>query len=163
MRTKRRHRKKRSTKIAQLNITALMDMFTIILLFLLQTFSAEGQAFTSTETFKLPESTAVAPITPELMVQITQDEIIVEGKVVVDLKDIRLGGDTPLIKPLEDALTEIAKQSVYIAKRNEELELSRTVIIMGDRRIPFELLEAIMYTSGRVGYNNLSLAVVSNR
>lgn len=140
-----------------------MDMFTIILLFLLQTFSAEGEAFTVSETFKLPESSAIAPITPELMVQITNDEIIVEGKVVVNIQDIRIESGAPLIKPLENALTEIAKQSVYIAKRNEELELSRTVIIMGDRRISFEILEAVMYTAGRVGYNNLSLAVISNR
>ena len=154
-----RRKKKRST-IAYLGMVSLMDMFTIILIFLLHTFSAEGEAVTSTKDFRLPVSTSVAEYRSRLTVMVTSRSIMVEGVKVVDLKD--LSTDELLIEPLFKVLTEEAKKSLFIAGINPELALNREVIIQGDRKISFELLQRVMFTCGQVGYNNIALAVVSS-
>ena len=63
--------------------------------------------------------------------------------------------------PLYEALKKEAEKSIYIAGVNKDVALSREVILLGDRNIPFLALEKIMYTCGQVGYNNIRLAVIS--
>ena len=153
---RKRHNQREAT-VAYLNLNSLMDMFTIILIFLLVSFSAEGESVTSSDKFKLPTSTSEEPIRPRLLLQITQEEIIVEGKVIVLLKDI--DPEVMIIKELYAELQEQAKTSIFIAGENVELELNREVVLLGDRTTPFKMLERLMFTCGLVGYNNISLAV----
>ncbi len=144
--------------VAHLTLVSLMDMFTIILLFLLQAFSVEGEAFTTSEKFKLPLSTAQEEFRPRLTVQVTRSEILVEGMKVMEAGEEAAKGDM-LLRPLFEELEREAEKSLFIAGANPEVELSREVVILGDRTIPFALLERVMFTCGQVGYNNISLAV----
>ncbi|MCK4738816.1 MAG: biopolymer transporter ExbD [Deltaproteobacteria bacterium] len=153
---KRRHNKRGAT-VASLNLNSLMDMFTIILIFLLVSFSTERENPSATTTFKLPSSTSEEAMRPRLTIQITQDVIIVEGKQVVNIKDI--DPNETIISPLYAELQELAKTSIFIAEVNAELELDREVVFQGDRTIPFALLQRLMFTCGQVGYSNISLAV----
>ncbi|MCK4846416.1 MAG: biopolymer transporter ExbD [Deltaproteobacteria bacterium] len=155
----RRRRNKKGNVVATLSLVSLMDMFTIVLIFLLHSFSATGETFATSDKFQLPVSTATAAIRPALTIQVTTKDIMVEGRVVVARSE--LIKDKVLIEPLLTELEEEAKKSVFIAGINKSMELSRTVIILGDRSIDFSLLERVMYTCGQVGYNNITLAVLS--
>lgn len=155
----RKRRNKRGSAVAYLSMVSLMDMFTIILIFLLHTFSAEGEVFSSSATFKLPQSTSEEPYRARLGIQITRQDIIVDGRKVASISELAPG--ELMIKPLYDELTEQAKKSLLIAGFNPELELNREVVIQGDKTIPFALLQKVMFTCGQVGYNNISLAVIS--
>ena len=66
--------------MAYLSLVSLMDMFTIILIFLLVSFSTSGETVTTTKEFILPVSTATEAIKPRLLVQITANDIVVEGE-----------------------------------------------------------------------------------
>lgn len=155
-----RRRNKRGSVVAYASMTSLMDMFTIILIFLLSTFSADTANISSSKKFTLPDSTATTPYKQRLSIQITTDEILVEGVVVTTVDDA-LKSEELLIKPLHKALEDEAKKSIFIAQSNSEMELSREVVIQGEKSIPFKLIEKIMFTSGQIGYNNISLAVIS--
>ncbi len=137
-----------------------MDMFTIILIFLLHSFSATGDTFSTSPTFKLPISTSTEQFQPRVTVQITADDIIVEGIKVAEVKNIPTGGEL-LIMPLYEELEKHARKSIFIAGINPSLELKKEVVVMGDRSIPFSILQKVMYTCGQVGYNSIELAVIS--
>lgn len=156
----RKRRVRRGSAVAYLSMVSLMDMFTIVLLFLLQSFSTESETFAVSPKFKLPASTARETFKSRLTVQITSTEIIVDGKKVADIADVPEKGDM-LIKPLEQELNALTNRSAFIAEANPSVKLTREVIILGDKGIPFSLLEKVMFTCGQVGYNNIYLAVTS--
>ena len=81
----KKHRFKRSPTVAYLSITSLMDMFTIILLFLLHGFSQDEGAFAISQKLTLPVSTSIEAVRPKLTIQITEKELIIEGKKVIDI------------------------------------------------------------------------------
>lgn len=135
-------------------------MFTIVIIFLLQSFSTESETFAVSHKFKLPTSTAREAFKSRLTVQITLNEIIVDGKKVADVSDVPEKGDM-LIKPLQEELSSLIGRSAFIAEANPSVKLTREVIILGDKGIPFSLLEKVMWTCGQVGYNNIYLAVTS--
>ncbi len=155
-----KRKSKRPSLVAYTSMTSLMDMFTIILMFLLSTFSADTANISASKKFTLPQSTATAPYKQRLGIQITTDEILVEGIVVTTVREA-LASEELLIGPLHEALEAEAKKSIFIAESNLEMELSREVVIQGEKSIPFKLIERVMFTSGQIGYNNISLAVMS--
>jgi len=155
----RKRRREKSAAVAYLSLVSLMDMFTIILIFLMHSFSTSGETVTTTQEFRLPVSTATEAIKPRLLVQITAKDIVVEGERVTGTDTAAAEG--LMIEPLYLRLKKEAEKTLFIAGVNPSLELSREVVILGDRRIPFNLLQKVMYTCGQVGYNNISLAVMS--
>ncbi|MBI5599351.1 MAG: biopolymer transporter ExbD [Deltaproteobacteria bacterium] len=147
---------------ATLTLTSMMDMFTIILVFLLMNYSTQGDILVSDPRLKLPVSTSDKPPRMRLIVQATYDDIIVDGVRVAGVKEA-LAGVGFLIKPLYGELNEHARKTEFIARKNAAVKFTGEVIIQGDKRIPFVLLEKIMFTCGQAGYNTISLAVMSSR
>lgn len=156
----RKRRIRRGSTVAYLSIVSLMDMFTIVLLFLLQSFSTESETFAISPKFRLPTSTASETFKSRLTVQITLKDIIVDGKKIAEVKDVQEKGDM-LVKSLKEELSSLANRSAFIAEANPSVKLTREVIILGDKGIPFSLLKKVMFTCGQVGYNNIYLAVTS--
>lgn len=109
---------------------------------------------------RLPVSTAVQAPKQTLIIQVNADDVIVDGVKVADAREARAEKDL-LIKPLLDELNRQAKKTEYIARNNPNVRFTGEVLIQGDRRIPFILLEKLMYTCGQAGYNGISLAVTS--
>lgn len=155
-----KRRSRRSPGEATLTLTSLMDMFTIILLFLLVSYSTEGEMATADPKFKLPVSTSLKKPDMRLIIQVTPDEIIIDGGKVAEVKEAIENQDY-IITPLLEALDSNTKKVEFIAMNNPSFKFKGDVIVQGDRRIPFILLEKIMVTCGQAGYGNISLAVLS--
>lgn len=141
----------------------MMDMFTIILVFLLKSFSTEGQLVTPATGLLLPTSTIERTAKEALSIKISSDKIVVENNVVIDSKEYSeiLSQKEFMIQKLYDALIEFAKES----KKSSELfgkEFSGEITIQGDIAIPYKLLTRIMYTCGQSGYPNMNLIVYRN-
>lgn len=158
--SQKKNRGRSKSTIAELNLTSLVDIFTIILLFLLKSYSAEPEILVPNPKLKLPISTASEAPVMKLIVQISSDDIIVEGENIVRVVDA-LETEETLIKPLLEALNRSTEMTEFIAKSNPLIKFTGDVIIQGDKEIPFILLEKVMYTCGQAGYGNISLAVIS--
>ncbi|HAP67658.1 MAG TPA: hypothetical protein DCQ99_07750 [Nitrospinae bacterium] len=157
--SKKKKRRSRLT-VATLTLTSMMDMFTIILLFLLKSYSAEGDILTADPKLKLPVSTSKEPPKMRLILQVTPEDIMVDGVKVAEVgKD--MDNKELLIKPLLDKLNENRAKTEFISKSNPSLKFKGEVLIQGNKDIPFFLLEKVMYTSGQAGYSSISLAVIS--
>ncbi|WP_207062813.1 biopolymer transporter ExbD [Motiliproteus sp. SC1-56] len=145
----RRLQRARKRKPPMLNLVSLMDIFTILVFFLLVNSSdvqqPQGQAL------KLPEASVETPLDETLVVQVDGRSIVVQGRKVTDL-DTDPGGDR--IPSLEAELR-------YQAERNPEQEPgARAITLMADRDIPFALLQRIMSSANQAGFGQISLAVV---
>ncbi|MDZ7289323.1 MAG: biopolymer transporter ExbD [candidate division KSB1 bacterium] len=139
-------------------LTSLLDMFTILLVFLLKSFSAEGQIITASKDLQLPESTSEKPPRVAPIIAVTKEWIILDDKPLVKVAEINGGGDL-LIEPLQQGLLQTRIVAQKLGQVDERFGFHGTVDIMGDRDASFAVIKRVMYTCGQVGFNNMLLAV----
>ena len=152
-------RKKHDTNPGKirLNLTSMMDMFTIILVFLLKNFSTEGMLIQPSEYLTLPTSTVEKSPEVALDLVISKEWVMVNHEPVEKVSDI-VASEKLVIKNLQEKLLVYARE----AKRMEELygtKFSGKVTIQGDREIPYKLLVKVMATCGKADYPNMRLVV----
>ncbi len=151
-------RKRKNYSSFTLRLTSMIDMFTILLVFLLQSFSAEGEIVSVSKDLQLPKSTAKAPPKSTPIIVVTNEWIILDGNPVVQVSEI-LGRDKIIIDRLRNHLQNIRAFSENLGELDVNKGFKGNITIQGDKEIPFELLKKIMYTCGQVGFNNMLLAV----
>jgi biopolymer transport protein ExbD len=159
-RAARQARRRRGKEEVKLNITSMMDMFTIILVFLIKNFSTEGAIVTPANNLTLPKSTVERKAKEALGVKISRGTIIVENTLVLD-KDAfiaLLDQKEFMIPPLYDALVSYAEEARKMATISGK-EFSGEISIQGDVEIPYSILTRVMYTCGQAGYPNMNLFV----
>ena len=147
----RRQRQEKARRWPSLNLVALMDVFTILVFFFL-VHSADGAPEAHNKLVHLPESVADQQPRDTPVVMITRDNILVQGEpvAVIDAAMHAAGGE---IKALRTALqAQLVPDAPAAADRE--------VTIMGDKTIPFELLNRVMQTCKRAGYGSISLSVL---
>lgn len=151
---KRAERKNRNQTMVDMNLVSLIDVFTILIFFLLS--SASGvELLPSPKAVKLPDSIAEKQPKETVIVVVSGTEIIVDGRKVANVADvINQPGD--LIEPLKAELDIQANRQV-IRKENEAV--SKNVTIMGDKDIPYSLLRKIMVTCAQANFSDVSFAV----
>ncbi|MFP4162647.1 MAG: ExbD/TolR family protein [Chitinispirillaceae bacterium] len=153
----RKSRAKKELKGFKPQLTSLIDVMTILLIYLLKSFSSEGEIITVSEDLVLPVSSAQKR--PELMVTLVVNNnfLMVEDNRLVDLDD--LSADQLVIPELNEWLSKRRQATEKIEKYSDKTKFKGDILIQGDKRIRFKLLKKIMYTCGQQGYNNFSLAV----
>ena len=153
------HIKKHKTglKEVKLNLTSMMDMFTIILVFLLKTYSTEGMLIQPSEYLTLPTSSIDQSPEVALDLIISKEWVMVNHEAIEKVNSI-LEQKELIIKNLQNKLFVYARE----AKRMEELygtKFSGKVTIQGDKAIPYKLLVKVMATCGKSDYPNMRLVV----
>ena len=150
---KRAERRSRNQSMVDMNLVSLIDVFTILIFFLMSNVGVE--TISPSRAVQLPESMSQKAPKETVMVVVTGAEILVGGKVVASVADaLRVDGD--LIQPLKAELDVEASREV-ILKENEAD--SKRVTILGDKDIPYRLLRKVMFTAARAGYSDVSFAV----
>jgi biopolymer transport protein ExbD len=156
MRAKRmagHHRRMHQT--SRLNLVSLMDIFTILVFFLMVN-SSDVKVLESGKSIKLPESVAEKTPKDTLVVMLSDKDLIVQGRKVLDVSVI---GEREA-----DTITELEKELHYQASRRPamteaEKSKGRAVTIMGDEKTPYSILKKVMATCASADYRNISLAV----
>jgi biopolymer transport protein TolR len=144
------HHKRGHNRTAALNMVSLMDIFTILVFFLLvNTTSAE--VLPSPKNIVLPEAAAEKQPSRNLVIAVDRQVIRLQGDTIITVKDA-LKGKQNSIKPLFNALKLASATDKSIAD-------SKGVTIMGDQEISYALLKKIMLTCVAAQYTNISFAV----
>jgi len=151
---KRAERRSRNQTMVDMNLVSLIDVFTILIFFLLS--NAGGvEILPSPKAVQLPESIAEKSPRDTVVVVVSDSEIVVDGRKVANVADV-LAMEGDLIAPLKAELDLQANRQV-IRKENEAQ--SKQLTIMGDKDIPYRLLRKIMVTSARANFSDVSFAV----
>ena len=149
---KRAARGARHGNALDMNLVSLIDVFTILIFFLLSNSGVETLPAASVH---LPESTAKKDPKETLVIVVNADEITVEGRKVSDVASLANATDD-MIPGLKAALDVIATRPVALA---ENAAKAHSVTIMGDKDIPYQLLRKVMYTAARADFTDVSFAV----
>lgn len=154
-RTKRMqmHHERRKDRNAALNMVSLMDIFTILVFFLLVS-TTDSEVLPSPKNINLPESVAQKPPKENVIIMVSQKDIMVQGKKISSV-DAALQSKQSIITPLLVDLKIRADEG----KGKRKTDPKRGVTIMGDKEIPYQLLKKIMLTCANADYTNISLAV----
>ncbi len=137
-----------------LNLVSLMDIFTILVFFLLVNSSSVTQ-LPSSKAVKLPTSSAQQLPEETVVILVNNDQVLVQGRLIATVNEI-INVEGNLIQPL---LEEMKIQSLSSLKENAEEE-GLDVTIMGDKNIPYKLLRKILATLSEANYTNISMAVM---
>ena len=153
-RMEKHHRRNRGA--GALNLVSLMDIFTILVFFLLVN-SSDVQTLPNAKDMQLPESIAEKKPEENVVVLIGKTDILVQGQVVAKIADVMAikGNDIP---ELREALLS---QNDRVLRREAKDDIAgREVTIMGDKEIPYRLLKKVMATCTASDYGQISLAVL---
>jgi biopolymer transport protein ExbD len=163
-RANKRHKREHGGEIKDLNITPMLDMMTILLVFLLKSFASSSQDV-NVANLTLPHSTTKLAVEEALTLMITQNEILVDQKVVTQLEngmvrpqDLPEGPNGYLVKPLYDVLEARADH----LKRIEEFggtQFVGRIAVIADKQTNYKLLFRILYTAGRAEFGLFKLFV----
>ncbi|MGD8783697.1 MAG: biopolymer transporter ExbD [Thioalkalispiraceae bacterium] len=151
-RAKRMEHLKGLNKRAGLNLVSLMDIFTILVFFLLVT--SDSQKLPSTKDITLPTSVAKKVPRETVVLSITKKELFIQGKQIVSLTQLSENQST-IIKELLDELKYQASKSLF---SSSDKSVGRAITIMGDEHIPYKLLRKILATCRQANYTRIAFA-----
>ena len=155
-RAKRMDRHHKRGKTAPLNLVSLMDIFTILVFFLLVN-SSDVEVLPNTKDVQLPESIAEEKAKETVVIVIGDEDIIVQGTPVAKVSDVLalVGNDIPALRQA------LLSQNDRVLRREAQQDIEgREVTIMGDKDIPYRLLKKVMATCTQSDYGQISLAVL---
>jgi biopolymer transport protein TolR len=147
---------KRHRSAGALNLVSLMDIFTILVFFLLVN-SSEVETLPNAKDLQLPESLAEKKPEESVVILIGEVDILVQGSPVVKVADV-LALDGNDIAPLRQALKSQNDRVLRRAARDDIA--GREVTIMGDKETPYNVLKKVMATCTAADYGQISLAVL---
>jgi len=147
----RRRSKQKKGKTATLNLVSLMDIFTILVFFLMVN-SSDVEVLQSSSDIKLPDSTSLQRPENNLVISVSADDLIVQGRAVAKIDEL-FGQDAPTISGLKDELEYLA------GRRGEVPEGGFEITVMGDKELPYWLLKRILLTCQTTDFAQVSLAV----
>jgi biopolymer transport protein ExbD len=153
-RQRRAERKARHENAVDMNLVSLIDVFTILIFFLLSN-SGGVEALATPKAVKLPESVSTQEPKDTVVVVVSATDIVVNGRKVAAVADV-IDQATDVVAPLKTELDALASREVI---RQENAEKARRLTILGDKEIPYRLLRKIMATSAVANFGDVSFAV----
>jgi biopolymer transport protein ExbD len=153
---KRMARNHNKNKIPGLNLTSLVDVFTILVFFLLVNYSA-SEVLEPPKKVTLPDSVVETKPKETAVIVVSDDGVIVQGELVVSVADV--------VASKQDAILEISSKlesikNNIIGVSTKTISESREVTILSHKTVPFKVLRKIMSSCTFAGYEKISLAVL---
>ncbi len=155
-RMKRMSRGGKGVTSAGLNLVSLMDVFTILVFFLLVN-SSSSDVMEPPKNIQLPDSTVEAKPRETVIVMITPTEILVQGQPVITTQEV-IDSKTAIIEPVKQRL--ILQRKKVIGISTKVVSKSDEVTVLAQRTVPFHLMKKVMASCTSAGYGKISLAVI---
>ena len=147
-----------------LQITSMVDMFTILLVFLLKSFASSPSHITPMKGLSLPVSNNIKSADQALKLMVSKEGIFVENQQVVIFKNRQVAsvdlrrGDSDFITPL---FKELEKRGKILDEIAKDEEVARKILMQADTSLSYSILKKVMYTTSLAGFPNLKLATIA--
>ncbi len=164
---------------AVLSLTAMVDMFTVLVIFLLQNYNATGEILYIPKEVTLPKASTVKELKPAFVVTISNKEILLDKNVVATFEEVRANNDDWMIKRLHDELqtalqkAQVEQESKLQNQIRDAVDTTRgqkeqdpnawkKVTIQADKGVDFLTVKKVMYTVTEAGAGEINFAVTKN-
>lgn len=144
------------SKVVRMNLTSLMDVFTILVFFLLVN-SANTEVLETPKQITLPASVVEDKPRETVVIFVSPTEVTVQGEPVALVADI-LASNRQNIAGIGARLAELSES--IIGLRTRVVAESQEVTILADKTVPFSVVKKVMSTCTSQGYGRISLAVL---
>ena len=151
----RMQRNKRA--VPKLNLTSLMDVFTVLVFFLIFNSSATVETVQQPKQITLPESVVEEKPRETVVIFVGMDEVLVQGVRVARVADIQASGNVE-IEPISVRLADLRESVIGLS--TQAVAESQEVTVLADKSVPFSVVKKVMATCTGQGYTRVSLAVV---
>lgn len=155
-RMKRMSRGSKGVTSAGLNLVSLMDVFTILVFFLLVN-SSSSDVMEPPKRIKLPDSVVEAKPRETVIVMITPEQVLVQGEPVISTQEV-VDSKDPIIEQVKERL--LLQQKKVIGISTKTVAQSKEVTVLAHRTVPFHLMKKVMASCTSAGYGKISLAVI---
>lgn len=147
---------------AELNVVPMVDMMTMLVIFLLQQFSATGEVLYMQKDIKLPEAAHGQTIEVAPVIAISAEQVVVGGQKVADVRDLESDQAMMNIQGLEERLRDDKKRWDFIHQNDPDREKAwkGDVNIQADVKVPFRILKRVMFSAAQAGYYNINFAAL---
>lgn len=146
-------------KITKMNLTSLMDVFTILVFFLLVN-SGSVELLESPKNMTLPEARVETKPRETVVIFVSPEDVLVQGKIVARVNDI-LEGESSTVDPITSRLAELRDN--IVGPSTLAVAGSQEITILADKSVPFIVIRKIMSACTGEGYENVSLAVIQKQ
>jgi biopolymer transport protein ExbD len=166
----RRKARERAGEIKELNIVAMMDMMTILLVFLLKSYQASTLSVNMSEGLTIPVSSTQLVPQENISVTVSMNEVAVNDKAVVPMQGglipprYKEGGrpEAFYVGAVFDALKKEVDKQKYIAQYNKSAPFSGRINVIADKKITYRTLMEILYTAGQAELGEYKFMVMKN-
>jgi biopolymer transport protein ExbD len=152
--------KGRKATNAELNVVPMVDMMTMLVIFLLQQFSSTGEVMYMQKDIKLPDAQHGQLIEVAPVVAISAQQVVVTGVKVADIPDLDRDSGYLNIPALEERLRDEKKRWEFIHKQDPSSKWDGVVNIQADKGVPFRIVKRVMYSCGVAGYFSVNFAAL---
>ncbi|MCL6584350.1 MAG: biopolymer transporter ExbD [bacterium] len=150
----------RRKREAFVRLTSLIDVFTILLCFLIKNFSATPEVTLIAKNLQLPISTATQAPEISTTVSATRQAVLLNGEFVDTIENFRLQKEM-LHTKLYEKLIRTKERFLLIAQKNpDRLKFQGKIIIQADKKIPYQIIKKLIYTCGQAEFGKISLHVL---
>ena len=144
----------------KLQITAMMDMFTIVLIFLLFSFSDKPETMNLDRELDLPRSTAKMDYNDTIKMVLSRENLKLNDMVVAQLENGKVAGLNPDRPKESDLYRELSAFRTALDTSEEEEKKGKHILFFCDRQIPFKTINSVMKTAGMAGFPDFQFAVL---
>jgi biopolymer transport protein ExbD len=145
---------------AGLTLTSLVDVMTIIVIFLLMNFSANGEVLYMSKDIKLPDAYHGSQLDRAPVISVSPDAVTFDGRMLLNTVDLARG-DALNVPELEDALRDEKRRYESIHQNDPDHPFRGLINVQADRRIPFKVIKRVMFACNQSGFGNINFAALS--
>jgi biopolymer transport protein ExbD len=156
-------KKRKSSEEMTIQITSMADIFTIILVFLLKSYSTSATNITPSNGLKLPTANSAEVQVESIRLEISENAVQVENQPINELhhfrfesKDIQTNGSSAA---LNKSLQAQKKKQLLIANMNSDVKADQKILIVADQRTPYSTLKSVLASAAISGYTDFKLVV----
>jgi biopolymer transport protein ExbD len=151
----------------ELNLTAMMDMMTIILVFLLKSYSSSALDVKAGADLQLAASSTKLPPIDAITITITRKAVLIDNKPIVEVRQgsvdpsaKREGANGYLIDPIWVRLQKQADFQKTLVRQGKLKEFKGQAIVVADKQVPFRLLSEVIYSAGQAEFHSFKFLVI---
>ena len=159
-----RRRRRRQTvmpgdEVKSLNLTPMMDIMTMLLVFLVMSFANEPSNINISMALRPPTSTAAVAMTPATNITITNEMILVDDKEVVKLSALTTVAGQPMIPEVRDALLARKDHLVAFEKRGG-MPFTGRLLVVAHQATPYKVMTGVLFSAGQAGFGEFKLVTM---
>jgi biopolymer transport protein ExbD len=145
---------------AELNVVPMVDMMTMLVIFLLQQFSSTGEVLYMQKDIKLPTAQHGQIIEIAPVVAVSPQQVVVTGVKVAEMAELDSDSGYLNIPALEERLRDEKKRWDFIHQNDPNKKWDGVVNIQADQGVPFRIVKRVMFSCGVAGYFNINFAAL---